>query len=295
VYEAVHHGIGAFTIGIALYGRTGSACVVVEADGFEVRPLAPPPHVVRDEQDTGPRRDCPYHLIPRPVDPEHSAPGTAGRRSHRFNDVAAIPGGILLAGVMPWSPDPAPDAPGGGALVGFDRYGVPHLVCRDVRLPNGIGYDPATDGVYVTDSLRKTIYRISRAVVEEIVGGSRPPVSVADLPSEVRVVAETTDRPGVPDGLTVASDGSVFSARWGGRGIDHYAPDGVLIRSYPTPMRQPSSLCFGGGDLSTVMITSATENMPGDEQGTYDGATILTDFGLRGLPETPLSGDRGSE
>lgn len=287
--EAIHHHTGAFTIGLALYGRSGSACVVTEADGFQVRFPADPHQTERDQPEVTPRTECPYYLLSQFGEAGGAAAGKAGRDSHRFNDVAVIPGGILLAGIMPWSPDPTPGALAGGALVGFDSRQQPHLVCSAVRLPNGIGYDPTRDVVYFTDSFRKTIYQIPREVIQEIVRGSRPPISLADLPPAVVVFAASTDRPGVPDGLTVASDGSLFSARWGGHCIDHYGPDGALVRSYPTPMRQPSSLCFGGEDLSRVMITSATENMPTDQPGPYDGATILTDFGVRGLPETVLS------
>ena len=285
----IHHHTGAFTIGITLLGGTGSACIVTEADGFQVRYPAVPQQAERIQPDATPRTECPYHLLSQLGEAGRPAIGTVGRDSHRFNDVAAIPGDVFLAGVMPWSPDPTPGAPPGGALIGFDARQRPHLVCSEVRLPNGIGYDPMQDLVYFTDSLRKTIYQIPREVIQEIVSGSRAPISLADLPPEVRVCAESMDRPGVPDGLTVVSDGSLFCARWGGHCIDHYAPDGALAHSYPTPMRQPSSLCFGGEDLSTVMITSATENIPDAQQESYDGTTVLTDFGIRGLPETVLS------
>jgi sugar lactone lactonase YvrE len=289
--EATHHATGAFTIGITLLGGTGSACIVTEADGFQVRFPNDTQQDARHQREAVLRSECPFSLISPPAATPPPADNAANRESHRFNDVAAIPGNIFLAGIMPWSPDPTPDAPGWGALIAFDSQRRAHLVCSEVRLPNGIGYDPTRNVVFFTDSFRKRIYQTSLEVIREIVDGLRPPFSLAQVPPVVQVFADSSHRPGVPDGLTVASDGSVFSARWGGRCIDRYDGEGVLAHSYPTPMRQPSSLCFGGEDLSTVMITSATENMPVDQHGPYDGATIRTDFGVRGLRETVLQWD----
>ena len=36
-----------------------------------------------------------------------------------------------------------------------------------------------------------------------------------------------------------------------------FAPDGALLGEHPMPSTQVSSVCFGGDDLSALMVTSA--------------------------------------
>jgi len=68
---------------------------------------------------------------------------------------------------------------------------------------------------------------------------------------------------GLPDGLAVASDGTIFVAIWGGSEVRRYSPEGRLIAAITMPVSQPSSCAFGQGDM--LYITSARANLSVDE------------------------------
>ena len=63
---------------------------------------------------------------------------------------------------------------------------------------------------------------------------------------------------GLPDGLTVDSEGFIWVARWFGGGISRFAPDGKLERTIDFPVGQTSSVMFGGKDLNEIYVTSAS-------------------------------------
>lgn len=69
---------------------------------------------------------------------------------------------------------------------------------------------------------------------------------------------------GLPDGLTVDTEGFVWSAEWYGSRISHYDSDGTLERQISVPAKQCSSLIFGGPELQDIFFTSAakSETMP---------------------------------
>ena len=62
---------------------------------------------------------------------------------------------------------------------------------------------------------------------------------------------------GFPDGLTVDSEGFVWSAQWDGWRITRYDPDGKAERVIPLPVQRPTSCAFGGPNLAHLYITSA--------------------------------------
>ena len=62
---------------------------------------------------------------------------------------------------------------------------------------------------------------------------------------------------GLPDGLTVDSEGCVWSAQWGGWRLTRYDPDGKVERVVKLPVPNPTSCVFGGPDLTDLYVTSA--------------------------------------
>ncbi|MCK4821198.1 SMP-30/gluconolactonase/LRE family protein, partial [bacterium] len=62
---------------------------------------------------------------------------------------------------------------------------------------------------------------------------------------------------GFPDGLTVDSEGFIWSAQWDGWRITRYDPDGKVERVVNMPVQRPTSCTFGGENLDQLYITSA--------------------------------------
>jgi sugar lactone lactonase YvrE len=103
---------------------------------------------------------------------------------------------------------------------------------------------------------------------------------------------DSSDRPGVPDGLTVDSEGFIWSARWGGWCIERYDPQGRLEQTIQLPVECPTSVMFAGADLDTLYITSARVEIPLERRIDFPQAGDLFSFkpGVRGLPEPMFAG-----
>jgi D-xylonolactonase len=78
--------------------------------------------------------------------------------------------------------------------------------------------------------------------------------------SNRRVFVRLNREEGFPDGLTVDSEGFLWCAHWFGACISRYDPDAKLERRLSLPAAQTSSLAFGGPDLKTIFVTSASLN-----------------------------------
>ena len=160
-----------------------------------------------------------------------------------FNDIIAGPSGRLYAGTVYWGP-------GGmerlGALYLIDNRGEARVVDDGLEHANGLAFATDDRTLYFANSTARQIYRYR---VDPATGN----------PFDRRVFAQFSDDDGLPDGLTVDSEGFVWSAMWYGSNIIRLDPDGQVERRIALPVQQVSSLTFGGPDLTTLYITSAAD------------------------------------
>ena len=63
---------------------------------------------------------------------------------------------------------------------------------------------------------------------------------------------------GHPDGSAVDSQGHLWNCRFGGSCIVRVAPDGKVDRVIEMPVRNVTTCAFGGADLRTLYITTAS-------------------------------------
>jgi sugar lactone lactonase YvrE len=61
---------------------------------------------------------------------------------------------------------------------------------------------------------------------------------------------------GAPDGATIDAEGALWVAMVGAGCVNRYLPDGTLDRRLPLPVSRPTSIAFGGPDLTTLFVTS---------------------------------------
>jgi sugar lactone lactonase YvrE len=66
-----------------------------------------------------------------------------------------------------------------------------------------------------------------------------------------------------------------------------YAPDGRVDRVIPMPVDKPTAVAFGGPNLDTLYITTASQQMTPEELAAQPlaGALLALKPGVRGLPE----------
>ena len=111
-------------------------------------------------------------------------------------------------------------------------------------LSNGIDWSPDGRRCYHADSLLRRI-----EVLE---------LDDQGFPTGVEVSATFSE---MPDGLTVDEEGGVWVTLWDGGGLRRFAPDGRLDRTLPVAGGWITSCAFGGADLRTLYITSATVDL----------------------------------
>jgi sugar lactone lactonase YvrE len=95
-----------------------------------------------------------------------------------------------------------------------------------------------------------------------------------------------------PDGCTVDADGFLWVAEIDGARVARYAPDGTLEREIALPVSKPSSVAFGGTDLSTLFITTIRYGLTDAQRSAqpWAGKLLAVETGFRGLPEPPFRG-----
>ncbi|HEY3330751.1 MAG TPA: SMP-30/gluconolactonase/LRE family protein [Capsulimonadaceae bacterium] len=182
-------------------------------------------------------------------------------RATRFNDVIADPRGRVLCGLM--SP---PDRP--GRLYRFDTDQTLTLLLEGIGCSNGMAFIDNDRKVYYTDSVAKEIYLFDYDVETGSLANRR-----------VFWKSETS----LPDGLTVDTEGCIWTAQWNGGCIVRLWPDGTEDRRIEIPGANNVTSCiFGGDDLTDLYITTASK---GDESSPNAGAIFHLRPGVQGLPE----------
>jgi len=193
------------------------------------------------------------------------------------NDCIADPAGRFFAGSHYY--DPAKEYPL-GHLVRVDPDGRAQIVDEGIHLANGLGFSPDCRKLYFTDSAERRIYFYDYNVDSGEIRNRR-------------VLVQVPAEEGLPDGLTVDTEGFIWSAHWYGGCVVRYDPDGTVERRVAVPAKQTSSLIFGGPDLTDIFITSAARSEvlpimpPGyDPQSGYAGGKLYhVNLGITGKPE----------
>jgi len=201
--------------------------------------------------------------ITRTANPESELP------NNRFNDGKVDRAGRFWAGTM----DDSCAGPV-GSLYRWDPNGTVTRMATGFICSNGLGWSPDNRILYFTDSMIRTIWAYEFDLASGSLGARK-------------VFAELAKDDGVPDGLTVDSEGFVWSAIWDGWRVIRYAPDGRIDREIRMPVQRPSSCMFGGDDLKTLFITSACVELGWNSlcRGPLAGALFALQCEVPGLPE----------
>jgi xylono-1,5-lactonase len=173
-----------------------------------------------------------------------SVPVETAQPGNRLNDGYVDAQGRLWFGSMDDTEESAT-----GALYRVDADGVPRVQDPGYVITNGPAMSPDGRTLYHVDTLKREIYAFDVANDGEL-SGKRLFVSHAD--------------PGYPDGLVVDSEGYVWSASFGGRRIERYAPDGKSVGRVAFPCPNVTKLTFAGDDLRTVYVTTARKGLDAD-------------------------------
>lgn len=163
---------------------------------------------------------------------------------------------------------------GRGSLYRVDPDGTMEAMFGDVIVANGIAFDSDGRHMYFTDTRRYITYRLALDASGKRVEGREV---FADY-------SATGDR---PDGACVDADGCLWQAFFGGGKVVRYTPQGRIDREIALPVTNPTCLCFGGPDLRTLFITSATKFLTPDQLAAEPlaGSVLAIDGVGQGVPE----------
>lgn len=190
------------------------------------------------------------------------------KQNNRFNDCRADAHGRVWAGTMSKTRT-VNDA----ALYLLDATGRLAPAIAPTTLSNGIGWAPDQRTMYFIDS---TTYQVDALDID--------PRSACL--SNRRTFAAIEPHHGLPDGLTVDTEGGVWIALFGGSALRRYSHSGHLTHNIPLPVTNPTCPAFGGHELDTLFVTSAKIKLTEAQlQQEPAGALLsLRGLGFQGFP-----------
>jgi sugar lactone lactonase YvrE len=97
---------------------------------------------------------------------------------------------------------------------------------------------------------------------------------------------------GRPDGMTIDSDGMLWIAHWLGGRITRWNPlNGKLLETIFVPVSRVTSLTFGGSELKTIFITTASFGLTPETQSQEPnaGGLFVYESKIAGLPVSNYS------
>ena len=127
---------------------------------------------------------------------------------------------------------------------------------------NGLGFSPDNRAMYHADT---AAHRVNRYQFDLTAG-------VAVEPPVFQQFDTNKGAPGYggrPDGAAVDSEGAYWCAMFEGGRLLRFAPSGEQLAEIALPLRCPTMLAFGGEDLRTLYITSASHGRSAAELEQY--------------------------
>ena len=192
----------------------------------------------------------------------------------RFNEGKCDPAGRFLAGTMAYDLTPGPARCTGWA----PDLAVTRLL-DGVTISNGLAWTPDGATLYYIDSPTQGVDAFDYDTGTGRLANRR---RVVDIPAAA----------GLPDGMTLDTDGCLWVALYGGSAVHRYTPDGRLDTVLSFPASNITCPVFGGPGLGVLYVTSARDGL-GERQlaaQPHAGAVFAADVGARGLPALRFAG-----
>ena len=110
--------------------------------------------------------------------------------------------------------------------------------------------------------------------------------------SNRRIFLTAHDYPWTFDGSTIDAEGYLWNAHVFGGRLARYAPDGSLDRMIEFPVRNLTSVMFGGKNLDVLYVTSMGRPIKGVRQSEAEAGGLFAVYGLgvKGVPEPRFGG-----
>jgi sugar lactone lactonase YvrE len=191
----------------------------------------------------------------------------------RLNDARSDPRGSLWVGSMRnnVNADGSSGEIGGqdGVLIRLDPNGKTTRFRQNIGISNTLAWSPDLRRFYFGDTLANVIWVYDYDPSTGAISHERP-------------FFEGFAR-GYPDGSTVDSEGYLWNCRFYGNCIVRVAPDGKIDRVVEMPVKNITTCTFGGNDLTTLFVTTASAEAPRGDR--LAGSLFSIQTGVKGQPE----------
>ena len=206
--------------------------------------------------------DLKHHHVARELD--------ADQPNHRCNDGKCDARGRLWIGTM--------DNEASAEMGNF--YCVEHEDLAATRaltgftIPNGMAWSANERLFYLIDSPTRQVQCFDFDGEQGQIGPLRSTFSTVQVP-------------GIPDGMAIDAEGTLWIAQWGGACVGRWDPgSGQLLTTVQVPAALTTSCAFGGPTLSTLYITSSRKYASAEELAQYplSGGLFSVNPGVEGPP-----------
>lgn len=166
-----------------------------------------------------------------------------------------------------------------GSLYRVDGNKKNAALLSGITIPNSLAWSPDGRLMYFADTPQLRIMVFDFDIDEGVLRNAR-------------IFRDMADHPGRPDGATVDVDGCVWNAEVRASRVVRYTPAGKIDKVVQLPVTGVTSCGFGGTNLDTLYITSATQLLSEEERATQPlaGALFAANVGTQGVAETPFCG-----
>lgn len=186
----------------------------------------------------------------------------------RSNDGRIGPDGSFWIGTM--ARDGSPH------LGGYYRYvnGSIETLQERISIPNATCFSPDGKVAYYADTRKQVIWQWPLDAQGNPIGDKEIHINMRD--DNIN-----------PDGAVCDAEGYLWNAQWGASRIVRYDPDGRLDKSIELPVSQPTCPAFGGPDLKTLFITSASDGLSDSQLQLQPnaGKTLMFSVDIPGIAE----------
>ena len=184
----------------------------------------------------------------------------------RMNDGKVDPAGRFWAGSLALSFEKDR-----GSLYVLEKDGSYSKVIDNVTLSNGMGWSPDAKYFYYIDSIPGVLKRFD---YESVDGCLSNPIDLITFETSL----------GIPDGMSVTTDGKIVVALWDGGRLEVYEPSGKKISEIKLGVSRPTSCTFGGEDGNVLIVTTASQGIDLATEPLAGKILAVTGTGLSGLP-----------
>lgn len=184
----------------------------------------------------------------------------------RMNDGKVDPAGRFWAGSMALSFEKDR-----GSLYVLETDNSYQKVLDNITLSNGMGWSPDARYFYYIDSIPGVLKRFDYDLDTGKISNPKNLITF-DAAS------------GVPDGMSVSSDGKIVVALWDGGRIEIYEPTGAKVSEIKLGVSRPTCCTFAGPNLDILIVSTASQGIDRSGEPLAGKILAVTGTDLSGLP-----------